>query len=190
MPPRSVWHRCIRPTRHHRTPFSADNNCEHCDKLHCGMDSTFDLRFLRDLQFLPFRYPSLATFASRCNRLQACFRDTNRSHRFSGTCHLRFATESFGWYPDARTTRSRHGRCSLGGLGVRTRILAKTRVTKRCNRAAKSSVLKWLIFRRRRLIVTVRWALNCRCAVAGGDSNRSLAESPICSVDGGYSQLL
>src|SRR6056297_376722 len=155
MPPRSVWHRCIRPTRHHRTPFSADNNCEHCDKLHCGMDSTFDLRFLRDLQFLPFRYPSLATFASRCNRLQACFRDTNRSHRFSGTCHLRFATESFGWYPDARTTRSRHGRCSLGGLGVRTRILAKTRVTKRCNRAAKSSVLKWLIFRRRRLIVTV-----------------------------------
>jgi hypothetical protein len=35
-------------------------------------------------------------------------------------------------------------------------LTPKQAITKRCNRAAKSGVLKWLIFRRRRLIVTVR----------------------------------
>ncbi|TWU48998.1 hypothetical protein Poly51_49020 [Rubripirellula tenax] len=34
-------------------------------------------------------------------------------------------------------------------------MISPERGTKRCNRAAKSGVFKWLIFRRRRLIVDV-----------------------------------
>nr|WP_283435666.1 ankyrin repeat domain-containing protein [Neorhodopirellula lusitana] len=40
-------------------------------------------------------------------------------------------------------------------IGRRIFTTTGKRGTKRCNRAAKSGVLKWLIFRRRRLIVTV-----------------------------------